>query len=124
MYTSFFFFFFFKKCLFSTKWFLQIKVVLLKWFWTLIYNSAAYCLKEGGLEGSSQSKTTMAFIKSITRCKKPCAPEGLTFLNGKPSSLQSCALMYLVFELLSPDNDHGGGLSQHSLPCSCLVMST
>lgn len=63
---SFAFFFFFKKCPFSTKWSFQIKVVLLKCFWTLIYTSAAYFLKEGVLEGSSQKKTAMVFIKSIT----------------------------------------------------------
>lgn len=44
--------------------------------------------------------------------------EGLEFPNGKPSGIQSYALMYLMFELLSPDNDHGGGLSQHILCCS------
>lgn len=92
--------------------------------WTLIYNSAAYFLKEGGLEISHQRRTAMVFIKSITHYKEPCTTEGFEFPNGKPSGLQSYSLMYLMFEFLSPDNDHGGGLSKPPFPCSWLMMST
>lgn len=117
------FFFFFKKPPFSTKWSLQIKVVPLQWFWTLIYNRAVYCLKEVGLEGSTQNKAAMAFTKSITHFRKRCATEWLKFPNGKPSGLQTCALMYLIFELLSPHCNHESVLSQLIIPCSRLVRS-
>lgn len=77
-----------KPC-FSTEWSLQMKVVLLQWFWTLIYNKAVYCLKEVGLEGSTKNKDAMAFIKSITHFRKHCATERLKFPNGNPLAVSA-----------------------------------